>query len=173
GDIIVTQYSMDRPRNWVKVNYDREGGLERISHEDNLLAPYEMVASRIKEGLVRGPVFSALDREVESIQVDPTKKKMVKVATNTADFGDDTIQCVVSAVYHCIMNTRIDMGDIPQDVRERGKGNEEVDAFEDFLRDVQTSGIPQGVKDRTLEWEDEVPNSNDWDFDDLSSNKYW
>ncbi|MFX0183880.1 MAG: hypothetical protein ACFE95_12420, partial [Candidatus Hodarchaeota archaeon] len=25
GDIIVTQYSMDRPRNWVKVNYDREG----------------------------------------------------------------------------------------------------------------------------------------------------
>jgi len=175
GDIIVTQYSMDRPRNWVKVNYDRKERLERVSHEDNLLAPYEMVANRIKEGLVRGPVFPVLDREVESIQVDPVKRKMVKVATDNADFGDDTIQCVVAAVYHCIMNTQIGRGNIGNDqqyVEEKGK--EETDAFEDFLKGVKTSGIPQKVKDRVSEeWEDEIPNESDWDFDNLSNDRYW
>jgi len=174
GDIIVTQYSMDHPRNWIKINYDHKEQLERVSHEGNLLAPYEMVANRIKEGLVRGPVFSVLDREVESIQVDPVKRKMVKAATDSADFGDDTIQCVVSAIYHCIMNTQIGRGleDIPQEVKE--KENKERDAFEDFLKGVQTSGIPQEVKDRVSEeWEDEIPNEDGWDFDNLNSNRYW
>ena len=171
--IIAAPVSVDRPQNYIKIDYEKKDRFERVSLGGNLLFYYETLQMLLEKSVVRCPVFPILDREVQCLQVDDKGDSMriIKVATPDGFNNDDTIQCLVSSITHCYMNEKNNFQnyEFGKNEEEEDKKNEILDNFEMLLQSIHTSGkLNEQLNKEKESFFGEEPLG-----DNIHSDKYW